>query len=89
MELNGESRVLTVEDRSAAVEHVSREVADKGNPGSVGAPLAGAVVEIRVKEGSEVKTGDPLLVMSAMSECGIASWSKQQRGWCVTADARV
>ena len=78
MELNGESRVLTVEDRSAAVEHVSREVADKGNPGSVGAPLAGAVVEIRVKEGSEVKTGDPLLVMSAMSEsarkCVWAVW---------------
>jgi pyruvate carboxylase len=63
-EMNGEVRASQIEDRSAAVEHVSREKATK-EPGSVGSPLSGVVVEVRVHEGSAVKAGDPLVVMSA------------------------
>merc|ERR1712225_146210 len=32
----------------------------------VGAPMSGVVVEIRVKDGGEVKKGDPIAVLSAM-----------------------
>jgi len=32
----------------------------------VGAPMSGVVVEIRVKDGADVKKGDPVAVLSAM-----------------------
>lgn len=64
-EVNGEVRAVPVEDRSAAVETVSRERATT-DPGSVGAPMSGVVVEVRVKEGQEVKKGDILCIQSAM-----------------------
>jgi len=41
------------------VETVSREKAT-ADPGSVGAPMSGVVVEVRVKEGQEILKGDPL-----------------------------
>lgn len=65
-EMNGEVRVVTVDDNNAAVENTSRTKADPGDSSQVGAPMAGAVVEIRVKENGEVKKGDPIAVLSAM-----------------------
>jgi pyruvate carboxylase len=50
---------VSVEDKNSAVETVSREKA-AADPGSVGAPMSGVVVEVRVKEGQEIKKGDPL-----------------------------
>ncbi|KAJ7460543.1 pyruvate carboxylase [Mycena latifolia] len=64
-EVNGEVRAVSVEDKNSAVETVSREKATN-DPGSVGAPMSGVVVEVRVKEGQEIKKGDPLAVLSAM-----------------------
>ncbi|KAG7093872.1 hypothetical protein E1B28_007511 [Marasmius oreades] len=64
-EVNGEVRAVSVEDKNSAVETVSREKASN-DPGSVGAPMSGVVVEVRVKEGQEIKKGDPICVMSAM-----------------------
>lgn len=64
--MNGEARAIAVEDRSAAVETQHREKATS-DPGSVGSPMAGVVVEIRVQEGQDVKAGDPIAIMSAMS----------------------
>ncbi|KDQ61608.1 hypothetical protein JAAARDRAFT_31071 [Jaapia argillacea MUCL 33604] len=64
-EVNGEVRAVAVEDKNSAVETVSREKATS-DPGSVGAPMSGVVVEVRVKEGAEIKKGDPLCVLSAM-----------------------
>lgn len=58
-EVNGEVRAVSVEDKNSAVETVSREKATS-DPGSVGAPMSGVVVEVRVKEGQEIKKGDPL-----------------------------
>jgi pyruvate carboxylase len=52
-------RAVSVEDNNSAVETVSREKATS-DPGSVGAPMSGVVVEVRVKEGQEIKKGDPL-----------------------------
>lgn len=50
---------MSVEDKNSAVETVSREKSTT-DPGSVGAPMSGVVVEVRVKEGQEIKKGDPL-----------------------------
>ncbi|RFU35221.1 hypothetical protein B7463_g1132, partial [Scytalidium lignicola] len=65
-EMNGEVRQVTVDDNKAAVENTSRPKADPGDSSQVGAPMAGVVVELRVKEGSTVKKGDPIAVLSAM-----------------------
>ena len=50
---------MSVDDKNSAVETVSREKATS-DPGSVGAAMSGVVVEVRVKEGHEIKKGDPL-----------------------------
>jgi pyruvate carboxylase len=65
-EMNGEVRQVTVADKQAAVENISRPKADPGDSSQVGAPMSGVLVELRVHEGSEVKKGDPLAVLSAM-----------------------
>ncbi|POS86612.1 pyruvate carboxylase-like protein [Erysiphe pulchra] len=65
-EMNGEVRVVTIDDQNAAVENTSRAKADPGDSSQVGAPMSGVVIEIRVKEGGEVKKGDPIAVLSAM-----------------------
>ena len=65
-EMNGEVRQVTVDDNKASVENVSRLKADLGDSSQVGAPMAGVLVELRVHEGSDVKKGDPLAVLSAM-----------------------
>ncbi|KAL1891213.1 pyruvate carboxylase [Ceratocystis pirilliformis] len=65
-EMNGEVRQVTVDDKKASVENVSRAKADASDSSQVGAPMAGVLVELRVHEGSEVKKGDPIAVLSAM-----------------------
>ncbi|KAK4229163.1 carbamoyl-phosphate synthase L chain, ATP binding domain-containing protein [Podospora fimiseda] len=65
-EMNGEVRQVTVDDKNASVENISRPKADPTDSSQVGAPMAGVLVELRVHEGSEVKKGDPLAVLSAM-----------------------
>ena len=65
-EVNGEVRQVTVDDNKAAVENKSRPKADANDSSQVGAPMSGVVVEVRVKDGTEVKKGDPIAVLSAM-----------------------
>ncbi len=65
-ELNGQPRTLLIADRTLEHETEAREVADRAKAGSVGAPLSGAVTEVRVAVGDEVEVRSPLVVMSAM-----------------------
>jgi len=65
-EMNGEVRQVTIDDTKAAVENTSRPKADPSDSSQVGAPMAGVVVEVRAKEGHDVKKGDPIAVLSAM-----------------------
>ncbi|KAH1394353.1 hypothetical protein KXX50_003475 [Aspergillus fumigatus] len=65
-EVNGEVRQVTVDDNKASVDNTARPKADIGDSSQIGAPMSGVVVEIRVHEGSEVKKGDPVAVLSAM-----------------------
>ena len=65
-DLNGHQRIITVEDKSAGVEGAKKEVAIESVLGSVGAPMPGVVVNVRVEQGEYVEKGDPLVVLSAM-----------------------
>jgi pyruvate carboxylase len=72
-EVNGEVRQVTVDDNKASVDNTARPKADIGDSSQIGAPMSGVVVEIRVHEGSEVKKGDPVAVLSAMKMVSLAS----------------
>ena len=65
-ELNGQPRAVSVVDRSAKATTQQRERALAGDPGSIGAPMPGTVIDVRVAAGAAVKKGDPIVVLSAM-----------------------
>ncbi len=65
-ELNGRSRAIRVADEKAAKRVVTRERAQASEPGSVGAPMPGVVLEVKVAAGANVHAGAPLVVLSAM-----------------------
>lgn len=62
--LNGQTRSVTVRDRTSGKE-VVRNVKAVGE-GQVGSPLMGNLSRILVKVGDVVKAGDPLFVIEAM-----------------------
>ena len=65
-ELNGQPRSLRIADRAASAKVVRRERAEPADPASLGAPMPGGVVEIRVKVGDHVPAGAAVVVLSAM-----------------------
>jgi pyruvate carboxylase len=65
-ELNGQPRRVRVRDRSVEAAVAEREKANPENPGAVGAPMPGTVIELKVAEGDSVTMGAPLVVLSAM-----------------------
>lgn len=70
-EANGVPRVVEVADKRATTEAAAgrrplRDKADPANVGSVAAPMAGEVVEVKAGTGNVVKAGEPLIVLSAM-----------------------
>lgn len=70
-EVNGVPRVVEVPVKqkpgaAAGRSPVSAEKADLAVLGSVGAPMAGSIIEVIAKPGFYAKAGQPLLVMSAM-----------------------
>ncbi|CAI4226109.1 unnamed protein product [Auanema sp. JU1783] len=65
-DLNGQMRSIFVQDTDASKEIVSRPRALPGVRGSVGAPMPGEILEMKVKEGDKVTPKQPLFVLSAM-----------------------
>jgi biotin carboxyl carrier protein len=68
-EANGVPRVVEVADRAAEQatgKKAVREKVDVAVLGSVGAPMAGTIIEVVVKTGMTVTAGQQLVVMSAM-----------------------
>jgi pyruvate carboxylase len=68
-ETNGVPRVVEVVDSKSASKATAKSIREKANtsvPGSVGAPMAGEVVNVTVEPGTKVKAGEPMVVLSAM-----------------------
>ncbi len=72
-ELNGQPRMIRVAHEGSEAA-ASRPQADPDNPGHVGAPIPGMVVQVAVQEGQTVKKNESLLSLEAMKmETGVAS----------------
>ncbi|MFH4973547.1 hypothetical protein AB6A40_000256 [Gnathostoma spinigerum] len=65
-DLNGQMRTMFVQDKVASKKIISRPRAIPGVRGSIGAPMPGEILEIKVKEGDKVSAKTPLFVLSAM-----------------------
>lgn len=65
-ELNGQPRVIRIQDRTAAATVTTRPKVDHGNADHVGAPMPGVVASVGVAVGDKVKAGDLLLTIEAM-----------------------
>ena len=65
-ELNGQPRVVTVPNRTAAASSETRRTAEDGNDAHVPAPMPGAISSIAVEVGQIITTGDVLLTIEAM-----------------------
>jgi len=65
-EVNGQLRPFWIEDKKETKKVVLNPKAVKGVRGSIGAPMPGKVVAVRVKENELVNKGAPLVVLSAM-----------------------
>ncbi|KAJ2416190.1 pyruvate carboxylase [Coemansia sp. RSA 2530] len=65
-EINGEPRIVTITDQSIQPEAKTRPRADPAQKNQLGAPMSGAVVEIKVAVGDQVKAGQAICVLSAM-----------------------
>ncbi|WP_422936329.1 pyruvate carboxylase [Sinomonas sp. P47F7] len=63
--LNGQSRPVSVRDRSVESNVKQAEKADPANPNHVAAPFAGAVT-VTANEGDAVKAGDTIATIEAM-----------------------
>ncbi|RYY40848.1 MAG: pyruvate carboxylase [Chitinophagaceae bacterium] len=66
LRLNGQTRIIEVQDAAVKTTVAENEKADKGNPAHVAAPLQGKLSQFLVKEGQEVKQNQPLFVIEAM-----------------------
>lgn len=65
-ELNGQMRSVIVKDKAALKEVHSHPKAVKNVKGSVGAPMRGEVLAVKVKVGDKIEKGQPLAILSAM-----------------------
>jgi pyruvate carboxylase len=89
--LNGQSRHVTVLDKSKARTVDARRKADPAQAGEVGAPMPGRVIGVHVREGQAVEAGQPLLTLEAMKmETVVRSPSAGKvRELCTDSNARV
>ena len=65
-ELNGQPRVIRIDDRSVTSTVEANEKADAGNPAHIPAPMPGLVSTVTASEGQTVKTGEILMTLEAM-----------------------
>jgi pyruvate carboxylase len=66
MRLNGQTRIIEVQDKSIKVALKENQKIEKGNSKQIGAPLQGKLSQLLVKEGDAIKRNQPLFVIEAM-----------------------
>ncbi|MCF6308286.1 MAG: pyruvate carboxylase [Flavobacteriaceae bacterium] len=64
--INGENRVVEINDKALNIKKVENVKADENNPNEIGSPLQGSLYKILVKKGQKVKENDPLFIIEAM-----------------------
>ena len=64
--LNGQPRVIKVQNQALGEGTITREKAEAGNARHIGAPMPAVVTEIRVSPGDKVSAGDVLVTLEAM-----------------------
>lgn len=66
MRLNGQTRIIEIQDAGIKVTVHENEKADRSNPQHVAAPLQGKLSQFLIEEGEEVKPNQPLFIIEAM-----------------------
>jgi pyruvate carboxylase len=66
MELNGERWFVAITDQFADLGEGARREKATSDDGSIGSPMPGVIVDVKVKIGDIVAEGEPLVVLSAM-----------------------
>jgi len=66
MELNGQLRTINIKDKEAEKSMSYHPKARSGVKGSIGSPMPGDVVEVKVNVGDKIAKGDVVVVISAM-----------------------
>lgn len=64
-ELNGQPRSIFVRNNALSKTSVVREKSS-AEIGSIGAPMPGNIIGLKVSQGAQVQKGDPLVIISAM-----------------------
>ncbi|PVZ99699.1 hypothetical protein BB558_004269 [Smittium angustum] len=65
-EVNGETRLSSVVDKAVEPTEKAREKANPKNSDDLGSPMAGEIIAVKAELGSDVSTGQPICVLSAM-----------------------
>jgi pyruvate carboxylase len=66
MRLNGQTRIIEIQDRNVEVHSHEHKKAEKGKAEQIAAPLQGKISQFFVKEGEKVKQNAPLFTLEAM-----------------------
>ena len=66
MRLNGQTRIIEIQDQSVKSVLQENIKAEKGNSSHIASPLQGKLSQVFVKEGDQVKLYQPLFVIEAM-----------------------
>jgi pyruvate carboxylase len=66
MRLNGQTRIIEIQDRNIEVHSHEHKKAEKGKAEQIAAPLQGKISQFFVKEGEQVKQNAPLFTLEAM-----------------------
>jgi pyruvate carboxylase len=66
MRLNGQTRIIEIQDKQVKSTVQENEKADKSNKKHISASLQGKLSQILLKEGDDVEINQPLFVVEAM-----------------------
>lgn len=65
--INGKTYSVKLKDKfDLLLEKLGMNTGATGKVNNIKAPMPGLIIDLRVKEGDAVKTGDPLLILEAM-----------------------